>query len=79
MNILLLGATGRTGKHALAYALEKGHQVSILVRNPERIAPQPNLLIFEGDPANRIDLQRAMEGCRAVISVLNISRTSDFP
>lgn len=79
MRILLLGATGRTGKHVLSYALEKGYQVSCLVRKPERLKQHPNLSVFEGDPRNPIDLQHAMDGCQAIISVLNISRTSDFP
>jgi|AntAceMinimDraft_5_1070358.scaffolds.fasta_scaffold09663_2 uncharacterized protein YbjT (DUF2867 family) len=79
MRILLLGATGRTGKHVLSYALEKGYDVSCLVRKPERLTQHPSLSIFEGNPTNPKDLQKAMEGCQAIISVLNISRTSDFP
>lgn len=79
MNILLLGATGRTGKYVLDQALEQGYHVSCLVRNQERLIPQKNLSIFEGDPRNTIELQSAMQGCQAIISVLNISRTSDFP
>lgn len=79
MKILLLGATGRTGKQVLEQALERGYQVSCLVRNPERLIPQQHLLIFEGDPRNASDVQSAIKGCQAIISVLNISRTSDFP
>lgn len=79
MKLLLLGATGRTGKHVLEQALEQGYQVSCLVRKPERLQGQQNVSIFEGDPRNTVDLQNAMAGCQAVISVLNISRTSDFP
>ena len=78
MKILLLGATGRTGKHVLEQVLEQGYQVSCLVRKPKRLIPQQNLSIFEGDPRNTSDLQSAIEGCQAIISVLNISRTSDF-
>lgn len=79
MNILLLGATGRTGKQVLEHALEQGYQVSCLVLNPERLIPQQHLSIFDGDPRNASDLQSAIKSCQAIISVLNISRTSDFP
>ena len=79
MKILLLGATGRTGKLVLEKALAGDHQVNILVRNSNRIKQQPGLIIFEGDPANQADLQKALSGCHYVISALNISRKSDFP
>ncbi|MCR9253253.1 MAG: NAD(P)H-binding protein [bacterium] len=79
MKILLLGTTGRTGKLALQEALKKGFQVNCLARNSERIASDKNISVFEGDPTQKSDLEKAIEGCDAVISVLNISRTSDFP
>ncbi len=37
MKILVLGATGRTGKLVLKTALEKGYQVHCLSRNSQRI------------------------------------------
>lgn len=79
MKILLLGATGRTGKLVLQQALKKGFQVNCLARNIERIPSEKNISVFEGDPTQKSDLEKAIEGCDAVISVLNISRTSDFP
>ncbi len=79
MKILLLGATGRTGKLVLQQALKKGFQVNCLARNSERIPTDKNISVFEGDPTQKSDLEKAIEGCDAVISVLNISRTSDFP
>ncbi|MFS4416104.1 NAD(P)-dependent oxidoreductase [Maribacter sp. 2307ULW6-5] len=79
MNILLLGATGRTGKLVLAHALQQGHRVSCLLRNSERLPPQKNLSVFEGDPRNTAQVRKAIQGCQAAISVLNVSRTSDFP
>lgn len=79
MKILILGATGRTGKHLLEYALDKGYEVNVLVRNPEKITSQDKLTIFKGTPINEQDLENAIKGCKAVVSALNISRTSDFP
>jgi uncharacterized protein YbjT (DUF2867 family) len=79
MKILLLGATGRTGKWVLQQALEQGHQVNCLSRQIKRLHPQDGLLLFEGDPTHPDDLKTAILGCDGIISVLNISRTSDFP
>ena len=79
MKILLLGATGRTGKLVLQKALNKGYHVTCLARNSNRIPKQDRLTIVEGNPTNEMDLANAMQGCDAVINVLNISRTSDIP
>jgi uncharacterized protein YbjT (DUF2867 family) len=37
MRIVLWGATGLTGREMLAQALEAGHKVKAIVRNPEYI------------------------------------------
>jgi len=79
MKILLLGATGRTGKLVLEAALKAGHHVNCLSRNTKRITQRPRLEIFEGNPSCETDLKEAVEDCEAIIGVLNISRKSDFP
>ena len=55
MRILLLGATGRTGKLVLKRALEKGWHVNSLSRNPQRIEKRDGLTVFEGSPNNEND------------------------
>ena len=80
MRILLLGATGRTGKHLLEQALNHGHIVHALVRDQQKIPIQQyNLLLFQGSPSDKSALDKAMQGCEAVLSVLNISRKYEFP
>ncbi|SFR51963.1 Putative NADH-flavin reductase [Robiginitalea myxolifaciens] len=79
MKILLLGATGRTGRLVLQQALSSGFEVNCLARNSTRIQKRIGLEIFEGNPTKAADIERAIQGCDAIISVLNISRTSDFP
>ncbi|MEM9001724.1 MAG: NAD(P)-binding oxidoreductase [Bacteroidota bacterium] len=79
MQILLLGATGRTGKLILEKAPEKGHDVNALFRKSGWIKQRDGLKIFDGNPNERTDLEKAISGCDAIISVLNISRKSDFP
>ena len=79
MKLLLLGSTGRTGKIVLEIALKKGYQVNCLARNTERIKKRKGLTIFDGNPTNENDLKKAISKCDFVISVLNISRKTDFP
>jgi len=79
MKLLLLGATGRTGKYVLTLALERGYKVTCLVRDPSKINTSSDVVIIQGDPKNGTDLELALKDNDAVISVLNVSRISDFP
>lgn len=80
MKILVLGATGRTGKHVVDEALRKGHELVCLVRRPEAIRQRhKQLTVLQGSPERIADLEKALQDCEAVLSVLNISRNSDFP
>jgi uncharacterized protein YbjT (DUF2867 family) len=78
--ILLLGATGRTGRLVLEYALAQGLEVTALVRRPAAISVRSDkLTLIEGAPMNADDVRKALVGCDAVVSTLNNNRTSDNP
>lgn len=77
--ILILGATGRTGKFIPKIAIEAGYEVVCLVRDQTKIKPRQGLIVLQGDVSKKTDLKNAAAGCQAVISVLNISRINDFP
>lgn len=80
MNILLLGATGRTGKLILKELLAQDYSVNIIVRNQEKVKTKStDLNVYEGSTLDKELLNKAITGCTAVISALNISRRSDFP
>jgi len=80
MKILILGATGRMGRLVLEEALNQGHKINCLVREPGKIKlSHANLKILQGTPAQIADLENAMKGCNNIISTLNISRKNDFP
>ncbi|MEO6850691.1 MAG: NAD(P)H-binding protein [Mucilaginibacter sp.] len=80
MHILILGPTGRTGRLVVDEALKRGHKVSVLVSHEYRLKTDPKLLdVHEGTPLNIYTLSESMQGCDAILSTLNISRTSDFP
>ena len=80
MKVLILGASGRTGKLILDESLRKGYDVNCLVRDPKKVRENhDNLKIYKGSPERISDLEKAIKGCDGIISVLNISRKSDFP
>jgi len=80
MKILILGATGRTGKLILEEALNQGYEVNCLVREPKKIKEtNKKLKILKGSPEQISELENAIKDCEGIISALNISRNSDFP
>ncbi len=80
MTILLLGATGRTGRHLLQESLDRGHIVHALVRDKGKVKiVSENLKLFEGSPLDRVAMNKAMTGCESILSALNISRYNDWP
>ncbi len=80
MKILILGASGRTGKIILEIALNQGYDVNCLVREPKKIKITHRMLtIFKGSPDRISELENAIKNCDGIISALNISRNSDFP
>lgn len=70
--ILLVGATGRTAKHFIPLALDRGYDVVALVRNPDGITlSSERLTIIQGLPTEIKDVRHAMMDCSAVISFLS--------
>ena len=71
MNLLVLGATGRTGRLVVEQALAAGHSVIALVRSPEKLATShANLRVVRGGATDTASVSRALEGADAVISTL---------
>jgi putative NADH-flavin reductase len=80
MKILILGATGRTGKHLLGQALQRDHTVHVLARDKNKIILNDSrITVFEGSPLDKVALENAMKGSEAILNTLNVSRTSDWP
>lgn len=69
MKVLVLGATGGTGRLIVRDAVAKGHSVVALVRSTAR-ADLPGAELIEGDARDEATLGRAMDGCDAVASAL---------
>jgi putative NADH-flavin reductase len=78
MKILLLGATGRTGKLIIAEAVKRGHKISAIARDPAKLKDF-DIEITRGTPYDYDTVEKAITGCEAVINTLNVSRKSDNP
>lgn len=73
MRIAIVGATGRTGRHVVQQALDRGHEVAGVARRPEAIATQHRRLrTFAADVHDPESLADALTGCHAVVSALGI-------
>lgn len=71
MRLLILGATGGTGKQIVTQALEAGHDVAALARSGAGPVPEhPRLRVIVGDLQNVTALADAMRGHDAVISAI---------
>jgi putative NADH-flavin reductase len=73
MNILILGATGRTGQALVQQALEQGHIVTAFARDPSKVrTAHPNLRIVKGDILEYDSVETAVRDQDAVLSALGI-------
>jgi len=69
MKFLVLGATGGTGLEVIRLAKERGHAVTALVRNPEKLAGFDNRIgVVKGDLLSPSELEASVQGQDAVLS-----------
>jgi len=72
MKVALIGASGFVGSHILHELLDRGHQVTAIVRHPEKVSIQhSNLVVKKGDVYNEKELAELVKGQEAVISAFN--------
>src|SRR5947208_16200457 len=68
LRILIVGATGGTGRELVRQALEQGHQVTALVRKPKKMTLEhPNLRVVRGNVRDYESVENAMRGQSAVL------------
>lgn len=71
MKIALIGATGFVGSAILKEALDRGHEVTAIARNPEKIKTQNNLTIVKSDVMDSDNLAKVLKGNEVVVSAYN--------
>lgn len=71
MNLVVFGASGRTGRLVVDEALAAGHTVTAFVRDPSKLDRRhPQLKVAQGDSADAASVARAVAGADAAISAL---------
>lgn len=71
-NVVLIGASGFVGSAILKEALDRGHKVTVIAPNPEKITLRnPNLTVVKGDATDPDELAAVAKGKDAVISAYN--------
>jgi len=78
VRVLVTGGTGFVGCHSVKAIADAGHEVRLLVRAPERIAPALAPLGLDGlehvvgDVTDAAAVERALDGCDAVLHAANV-------
>ncbi|MBP9145856.1 MAG: SDR family oxidoreductase [Thermoanaerobaculia bacterium] len=75
MRVLIVGASGGTGRALLAQALARGHEVTALVRDTAKLALRhEHLRVVQGDVLDPVSVDAAVAGQEAVLSALGHKR-----
>jgi putative NADH-flavin reductase len=76
VKIVFFGANGQTGRLATAIAMNAGHEVIAVTRQPREFPlAGPGLRIAEVDVRDRSAVRPVVEGADAVVSTLGVSFT----
>lgn len=75
MKIAVIGASGNAGSRITAELARRGHAVTAIVRNPEKVTAQANVTPARGDVADQAGLARLLVGHDAAISSVHFLAT----
>ena len=80
MKVLVVGATGRTGRLLTRGALERGHEVTALVRAPEKLGDlAARVHVVAGDVLDGGVVSDAVDGQEAVLVALSAAHRKNAP
>lgn len=70
MKVLIIGATGATGRELVAQGLQLGHQVTAVVRRPDEAGLPTEATVVKGDVKDSSSMAQAIRGQDVVVSSL---------
>lgn len=70
MNVLVIGAAGKTGRQVVDQAVAAGHSVTAFVRDSARYNAPPNVRVLTGDATDQATIAHATAGQDAVIDTV---------
>ncbi|WP_330209549.1 NAD(P)-dependent oxidoreductase [Pseudomonas sp. AM4(2022)] len=71
--IAIIGATGRAGSQLLEEALRRGHTVTAIARNTDKLAVRPGVTVKQVDALDAEALQHAISGSDVVLSAAHFA------
>ena len=71
MKIAVVGASGRAGSRIVAELSRRGHAVTAIARNPDKIAKLPNVTAKQGDAQDQAALAALLAGHDAAITAIH--------
>ncbi|MBV6661975.1 NAD(P)-dependent oxidoreductase [Pseudomonas yamanorum] len=71
--IAIIGATGRAGSQLLEEALRRGHTVTAIARNTDKIGVRPGVTVKQVDALDAQALEQAIRGNDVVISAAHFA------
>lgn len=82
MNVTLFGATGSLGRQCLEQCLLAGHEVTVLVRNPDKLPDtlRAKITVVKGDGLVPEDVARALpRGPDAILFAVGVDEKTSPP
>jgi putative NADH-flavin reductase len=70
MRIVIIGATGKTGRHLLEQAVAQGHAVTALARDPDKLSDVSGVRVVQGDVYDFDSVRDVVRGHDAVLAAL---------
>ena len=70
MNVLVVGAAGRTGQAVVEQAVAAGHQVTAFVRQAAKYKVPQHVRVIEGDATDSVAMDAAVLGQDAVLDTI---------
>jgi len=70
MNVLVIGAAGKTGRQVVDQAIAAGHTVTAFIRDSTHYNAPPNVRVFMGDATDPAAISHAAVGQDAVINTV---------
>jgi putative NADH-flavin reductase len=72
MKIVIFGATGNIGRRVAVEALNRGHEVVGVVRDPEKVQnPDRRIVLVRGDATDVEGVSRAVRGADAIVTAIS--------
>lgn len=71
MKIVVFGVTGNIGRRVAAEAIQRGHEVIGVARDPSKADPVPGVRITAGDATDAASVAQAVRGADVVVSAVS--------